>query len=150
MSLPDLSKLQYFSGANSFKNDGFIYTGSIAFPTSIAGGSFVTTTQSFTLSSAPVFSMLYCYYQEYYDAAQQNTIGSGYNGPQWYQASVNSKLGLVIPSGVHAGVIDATVYTVIDGNTVTVTGLVNNPYSTAITLNAVSVPYAFIEYTLTN
>jgi hypothetical protein len=150
MSLPDLSKLQYYSDANSFKNDGVLYTGTLTFPTSIDSGSFVTTTQSFSLSSAPQFSMLYAFYQEFFDAFQQFNVGSGYNTAQWYQASVDNKIGVTIPSGTHAGVIEATIYPVINGNNVTVTGLINNPYTAAITINALSIPWAFCEYTLTN
>jgi hypothetical protein len=147
----DLSKLQYYSGANSFKNDGTLYSGTMTFPTSIPSHSFVVTTHTETLAETPQFSMMYAYFQEYLDHAQQDIGSSEFNAAQWYQTSVNTKIGLTVtaPSG-SAGPLDALIYPVINGTTLTVTGLVNNPYGDAITITALDVPWRFISYTMTS
>jgi len=153
MSIPtyDLSKVQFTSEANSFKNDSNIYTGTINFVTSIPAGSFQTVSQTVTLDSSPQFSQLYAYFQEFADATQQYFFGSGYNTAQWYQSNIDTKLGVVVTApAFDAGVLDGVVYPVINGNQVTVTAIVNNPYSSTITLQALSIPWAFIEYTMTN
>lgn len=153
MSVPtfDLNKAQFASTANSFKNDGQIYTGTIDFVTSIPASSFQTVSQTTTLSSSPVFSMLYGYYQEYIDTFQQYYSGSGYNAAQWYDGNVDNKVGFLVTAPLaNAGPLEGLIYPVINGNQVTVTAIVNNPYGSTITLQALSIPWAFIEYTLTN
>jgi hypothetical protein len=147
----DLSKAQFSSTANSFKNNGTLYSGSVVFPTSIASGSFSQSSQTVTLDAAPEFSMLYAYFQDFSDSFQQFLVGSGYNTAQWYQSTVNTKAGVVVTAPApQAGVLQALIYPVINGNTVTVIGLINNPYSVAITLQALTVPWRFIIYTMTN
>lgn len=153
MSVPDydLNKVQFTSEANSFKNDGAIYTGTLTFVTSIPSGSFQVVSHTETLSSSPQFSMLYGYYQEYMDTLQQYSIGSGYNTAQWYDANVNNKIGFVVTAPApNAGPLDGLLYPVINGNQVTINAIVNNPYASTITLQALSIPWAFIIYTLTN
>lgn len=136
----DLSKVQSTTTANSFKNDGLVYKGDIVFPTSIPGGSFSTSTVNFTVSVAPQFCVLYAYFQEFMDVGTANPA-------QWYQTSINTKIGLTV-SGKPT--LDAIIYPVINGTTITVTGLVNNPYSTSISLTQLTVPFAFVNYGLAN
>lgn len=153
MSVPkyDLNKVQFSSEANAFKNDGTIYTGTLNFPTSIAGNTTVTVSQTVALTSAPQFSLLFAYFQDYMDTLQQYFYGSGYSGQAWYPGTVDNKVGLVATAPApQAGPVVALIYPVINGNTVTVTGIVPNPYSVTITLTALSVPWSFIEYTMTN
>lgn len=152
MSIPfDLTKVDYTSMANSFKNDNFIYTGTMTFPTSIASGSFVTVTQSFDIGESPQFSMLYAYFQEYLDTSEEYFGGVSFRPQEWYSISINSKVGMLVTAPApQAGPLDAIIYPVINGTTVTVTGLVNNPYSVGITLEALEVPWAFVIYTLAN
>lgn len=153
MSVPafDLRKVQFASQANAFKNDGFIYGGSIDTTTSIASGSFHVSSQSFDLPTQPVFSQLYGYFQEYVDTFQQYYTGSGYQTEQWWNASVNNKIGFVVTApGPQAGPLDGIIYPVINGNTITVNVLINNPYAATITITAQTIEYAFITYTMTN
>jgi len=154
MSVPtyDLNKVQFASQANSFKNDGQIYTGSIVFATSIPSGSFAQASTTFTLdSSSPQFSMLYANFQEYTDTVQQYFVGSGYNTAQWYDGNVNNKIGFVVTApAAQAGPLEGIIYPLINGNQVTVVAIVNNPYAVSITLQALTIPYAFIEYTMSN
>lgn len=152
MSIPqyDLSKVQFSSEANSFKNDGDIYKGTINFVTSIPSGSFQTVSQTTDLAETPQFSILFGYYQEYTDAFQQYNGGS-YNTAQWYDANVNNKIGFIVTSPApSAGPLDGLLYPVINGNQVTVVVIVNNPYGSTITLQAKSIPWAFVSYTMTN
>lgn len=147
----DLSKVQYDSSANSFKNDSLLYIGSIVFPTTIAVGTFVTITQDFTVPEQPVFSHLYAFFKEFSDASASFNGYSGDRGAQWYKISVNAKVGLIVTApAANAGPLEALIYPVINGSTITVTGIVNNPYPSNITLNPVTVPFGYIEYTLTN
>lgn len=152
MSVPsyDLTKVQYSSEANSFKNDSTIYSGTLNFPTTCVPG-VNTVSSSVTLTSSPVFSVLYAFFQESMDTLQQSLVGSGYNAAQWYLASVDVGVGLTVTApSAHAGVLSGQIYPQINGDTVTVVGLLNNPYDVNITLSALSVPWAFIEYTLLN
>lgn len=142
----DLSKLILHSGFNAFKNDGNVYIGSISFPASMTTGQFYTTTVSFTISSSPQFTRFFAFFRETVDA----TLLGG--GAQWYPGNV--AVGSV---GVHVnapapnvGYLNGAVYPIINGNTVTVKAELKNPYGNSITLDALSVPFAFIEYTLAN
>lgn len=152
MSSPsfDLSKVQFTSAANSFKNDGVIHKGTLTLSASIPGNSFLTSTQTFTLNNSPQFSMLYAFFQEFGDAEQQFIVGSGFNGPEWYLTSVDTRIGVIVTTSPHQGATDALIYPVINGNQVTVTAIINNPYSTTISYTSVNIPYAFFCYTLTN
>ncbi len=152
MSTPtfDLSKVQYTSMANSFKNDGVPYKGTLTLSASIPSGSFLTASTSVTLTNQPQFAMLYAYYQEATDMQQQYAVGSGYQPAQWYQATVNNKIGVHVTSAPNVGVITGIIYPVINNNQVTVTAIINNPYSNAITYDPLTIPWAFFCYTLSN
>lgn len=152
MSSPsfDLSKVQFTSVANSFKNDAQIYKGSITLSASIPGSSFLTASTTFTLASSPQFSILYAFFQEFTDASQQYFVGSGYNPAEWYQTSVDTRLGVIVTTSPFQGPIDGLIYPVINGNQVTVTALVNNPYSSTIAYTPLTIPFAFFYYTLSN
>jgi hypothetical protein len=147
MSTPplDLSKVQYTSLANSFKNDR-VYTGTLTISAAIPAGSFLTASSTTTLSVLPQFSMLYANFQEYMDAFQQFNFGSGYNTAQWYQAGINNRLGVVVTTAPFQGVIDGMIYSVINGNQVTVTAIINNPYGSTINYNALSIPWCLFCY----
>ena len=131
---------------NSFKNDGFNYTGSISFPTSLTSNQLSITTTPVSLGELPQFSKFYAFFKEYLDA----TVG---NAAEWYPCNVGGQFGVgidVTAPGGEAGWIQASVYPVITGDTVLVTAAVFNPYNVTITLAALTVPFAFIEYTLAN
>ena len=148
----DLSKLITNSPNNSFKNDGTIYTGTIAFPTSCASGTSATSTYSFTLNDTPQFSKFFAYFRETTDAITAYVGGSS-NGTLWYDqnTAVNQGVGITVTSPApSAGVISASLYPIINGNTITITAEVWNPYSSTISISPLSVPFAFIEYTLAN
>jgi hypothetical protein len=142
----DLSQVISATTYNAFKNDGFLYTGSLNFPTSITAGATSTVTSVITLGEAPQFSKFYAYFQEYLDA----TVGGS---AEWYPASVGSQWNVgihVSAPGGDVGWLNCAIYPVINGQKVTVTGIVFNPYSGTITLTALNVPFAFVEYTLAN
>jgi hypothetical protein len=142
----DLSKVILATPYNAFKNDGDLYTGSINFPTSLTAGQLSVTTVPTTLGELPQFSKFYAYFQEFLDA----TVG---NPQQWYPAGVGGQWGVGIHVSAPApnvGWLNAAIYPVILGNTILVTAQVFNPYSNTVTLNALNVPFAFVEYTLAN
>jgi len=147
----DLSKLELYSGANSFKNNSRLYSGTINLPTSIPSGSFSQSLSSVTLDAPPQFSMFYAQFQEVFDAIEQYFGGPIYNGVQWYQASVNVRVGVTVTAPApQAGIIEGLIYPVINGVNVSIIALINNPYATAITLAPQSIPWRFASYTMTN
>lgn len=140
----DLSKVVFYSGANAFKNDGTVYTGSLTFPTSLTSGQLGAVTTSFTLSSAPQFSKFFANFVETVDAMNSKPA-------QWYDEELCYSVGIYINSpSIYANWYAAFIYPIINGNTVTVRLEFQNPYGTSITLNPLTVPFAFVEYTLAN
>jgi hypothetical protein len=142
----NLDDVIFSSVNNSFKNDGDLYTGSINFPTSLTAGQLSITTTAVALGELPQFSKFYAYFQEFLDA----TIG---NPAQWYPCNVGGQFSVgidVTAPGPEAGWITAGIYPVILGDEVLVTAAVFNPYNVTVTLAALNVPFAFIEYTLAN
>jgi hypothetical protein len=153
MSSPsfDLSKVQFTSAVNSFKNDGAVYTGSLTLSASIPSHSFLTASTTVTVDTPPQFSLLYGYFQDLDDAIQQYIYGTGYETAHWYQAGVNNRFSVMVTSPApNVGPLDGLLYPVINGNQVTITALVNNPYASTITYTALTIPFAFINYSLTN
>lgn len=153
MSVPnyDLNNVQFSSEANSFKNDSIVYTGTLTLPTSVPAGSTGIAFANFTLSAVPQFSQLYAFFQELTDGIQQDTVGSGYNTAQWYDGSLNNKLAVRVTAPVGStGVFGGLVYPIINGTQVQVQAIYSNSASSTVTLAPLTIPFAFIEYTLTN
>lgn len=140
----DLSKVQFASTYNSFKNDGLLYTGSISFPTSLTAAQQYTATTTISTLVNPQFSKFYANFLEIVDAI--NSVGS----PQWYDATIaaNSVAILVTGPPGEAGWINCGVYPIISGNEIVVTASIFNPYPVSITLQPLTVSFAFFEYTL--
>lgn len=142
----DITKLTLYTPDNSFKNDNK-YSGSITFPTSLVSGATATVTSVFTMPTAPVFTAFFAQFLELSDA-----IGPGSQGVQWYPANIASQ-GVAIhvtAPAPDAGFVNCSVYPVINGTTLTVTGYFHNPYAATITLAALTVPFVFIDYSLAN
>lgn len=141
----DLSKLILHTGYNAFKNDGLVYTGSIDFTTSLTSSQLWTSTTSFTISSFPQFTKFFAFFQEAVDAT--TLLGSA----QWYPNNVAvGSIAAHVTTAPFVGYIGASIYPIINGNTVTVTAELQNPYASTVSLDALNVPFAFIEYTLAN
>lgn len=138
--------VQFASSANAFKNDNTLYSNTFAFPTSLTSGQLYQGTQTTTLSVTPKFSKFYANFKEYLDAS----FGTG--SAQWYDAQTASlAIGLHISAPVgNVGWISGGLFPVLNGNQLIVTAYVANPYSNTVTIDALSVPYVFITYTLGN
>lgn len=146
MSNPQSDKLILYSGFNSFKNSDK-YSGSISFPTSVAAGAVGTKTSVFALDDPPVYTEFFSYFKLVSD-----TIFSTGNS-NWYGEAVSGAANVgvhVSAPSANAGWIGASLYPVIDGTTVTITAEVVNPYGSTITIDALSVDFVFIDYTLAN
>lgn len=153
MSSPpfDLSKVQFTSLANSFKNDAELYPGSITFSDPIPAGSTLTSSTPITVSSAPVFSTLYAYFQEAQDMTQQYAIGSGYRTAQWYQVSVSTQISVALTTAPYTNtILVGQMYTIINGNQVTVEAKIPNPYAVPVSYVPITIPWNFFIYSLTN
>lgn len=140
----DITKLTLYTPDNAFKNVNK-YSGSIIFPTSVLANAAITVTSSFTLTTAPVFTAFFAQFLELSDA-----LGPSSQGIQWYSGNVASQdIGInVTAPGGDAGYINCSIYPIINGNTLTVTGYFHNPYAATITLAALTVPFVFMDYAL--
>lgn len=153
MAVPkyDLNKVHSSSEANSFKNDSLLYQGSVTLSSPIPAGSILQSITTFTVPEIPVFCKLFGFYQEFMDVTQQYFVGSGFTTAQWYEASVNNNFGIIVTAPApNAGPLDGLLYAIINGNQISVIALVSNPYSSTISYNPLTIPFGFIEYTMTN
>lgn len=140
----NLDNLSFHSSYNTFKNDSAVYTGSIAIPTSVGANALAANTVTQTLSSPPEFMKFFANFTEVTDATNGLGIGA-----QWYPANVAvGSVAVHINSSPFVGYIGAFLYPIIHNGTITVRVEIQNPYSSAITLDAQTIPFAFIEYTL--
>lgn len=140
----DITKLSLYTPDNAFKNVNK-YSGSVIFPTSVLASATVTVTSNFTLTTSPVFTAFFAQFLELSDA-----LGPSSQGVQWYPANIaNQDIGINVtaPGGL-TGYINCSVYPIIVGSTLTVTGYFHNPYASNITLAALTVPFVFIDYAL--
>jgi hypothetical protein len=142
----DLSKLVTITSYNSFKNVN-VYTGSLTLPTSIPPDSAIPTQTSttITLTDIPVFLSFFAFYNDSYNA----TVSI--NDPQWYNAAASGDANVAYPATNDPvnGNISCFFYPVIDGNIVTIVARGLNQTATTYHAN-ISVPFAFVEYTLAN
>lgn len=146
MTQPVLSDLVFYSPDNAFKNVNS-YPGSITFPTSVTAGATATVTSVINLTDTPVFTNFFTNFLQITDAE----FGTG--SAQWYTSNESGGFDVAVQvtaPPIHVGYIGAAIYPVIDGNVVTVTGVIPNPYSDNLTLTALTVPFVFVEYTLAN
>lgn len=145
MPLPDLTKLILYSPDNAYKNVNK-YSGSITFPTSLTSGQTATVTSTVILTASPVYTRFFSNFVELNDAVAASVT------KQWYSANVSGNFGI----GIHISTAPFTswvgcgLYPVINGNVVTVTGVVINPTGSTVSLDALIVPFIFLEYTLAN
>lgn len=146
----NLDHVKFYSGANSFKNIAK-YSGSASFPTSAAAGTITVTNHNFGLPSAPVQSLLLCNFLEVVEAIATYGSAAGTTPKRWYSTVVGGTASV----GVHVnapaprvGWLSGYIYPVINGTTLTVTTVLVNPYADAITLDALTVPFTFVDYAL--
>lgn len=140
----DITKLSLYTPDNAFKNVNK-YSGSVTFPTSVLSGATATVTSVQTLTTPPVFTAFFAQFLELSDA-----IGPSSQGIQWYPANVASQdiaISVTAPAP-DVGYVNCSVYPIINGSTLTVTGYFHNPYAATITLTALTVPFVFIDYAL--
>lgn len=140
----DLSKLILYTPDNAFKNVNK-YSGSVVFPTSATAGQTVTVTTTVSLTDVPIYTDYFAQFVELEDAI------TGGSSKLWYSGNEAGNFGIGIhvsaPVG-NVGWLGCGVYPVINGTTLTMTGTFINPYSNSITLDALTVPFVFVEYTL--
>lgn len=146
----DLSKCAYYSGANAFKNDSAVYTGSLAFPTSATAGATVFNTTTISLNSTPQFSKFYADFQEVTDATSSLGIGV-----QWYAAQVAyGSVAVQVTTAPYTGYVGGFLYPIINGapfsGTMTIRAELHNPNPATVSFAPLTVQFAFIVYTLAN
>jgi hypothetical protein len=147
----DLDKVSFSSAHNAYKNDDQVYSGTITLPTSLLASASSTTTSTFSVATPPVFSEFYAQFTEVLDLLQY-AVGT-YGNPQWYSIdfAATGDIGIwVTAPGPFQSVITANLIPVINGTSISVQATITNPYSTNITLGALSIPFRFVTYSLAN
>lgn len=153
MSL-DLTKLNLYTPDDAFKNVNS-YSGSLTFPTTLAAGTTSTPSLAIPLTVAPVFTVYFAQFLELTEATFLYNFAAGTTPQRWYSgntasaSSFNIGIHVNAPAG-NVGWLGATMYPIINGTIVTMTGNVFNPYGNSITFDSLIVPFVFIEYTLAN
>lgn len=147
----NLDNVQWASNYNAFKNDNNVYTGTIIMPSSLPATGQSVTTKNFALSSAPTFSSFFAQYTEQLDLIQ---LPNGtYANQQWYPLEVGALFNVgvwVTAPSAQQGVISGAIYPSINGTTLTVQTVLNNPYNVGITLGPLTIPFAFCTFSLAN
>lgn len=149
--MTDISKAQFYSPANTFKNVSK-YTGSLSFPTSLNASQQIDTTVTIALTSAPTLTAFYANFLELDEAIGLYGSAAGTTPTRWYPANVSGNFGV----GIHIntvgklGWIGCSLIPVVQGSNVVVTGSLINPYSTPITLDTLTVSFVFVDYALAN
>ena len=142
----DLTKLILYSPDNALKNVNK-YSGTIVMPTSLTANQISTTTVTFAMSDAPVFNELFCFYKDIVDAIY--TTGSA----QWYSSNnaghASAGVHVNAPAG-NVGYLSFFIVPTINGSNLSINAILINPYSNGVTLDPLSIPFNFIEYTLAN
>jgi len=136
----DLSKTILTSDTNAFKNVAR-YDGTIVFPTSLAADASTFVTVTIPMEDLPKFSNFSAYFLETSDA------NYGIGSAQWYNNSI-ARNGVAIENLTFGGFDGASVYPVLEGSNVVVTGFFQNAYGVDITMAPLSVPFSFVEYTV--
>jgi hypothetical protein len=139
--MPDLTKLQYHTGYNTFKNNA-VYTGSYSITGSTAGG---TNTRSFDITLARQPDIM----DVIFNGATDTVFG---NDPRpadgWF------KKGAVWVRGDNAGAgytnypTPWVVYTSLSGLTLTVTLVYSQQFTPALTLTSTPIYYKIVDYSV--
>lgn len=151
MASPDLSQLILYTPDNAYKNVN-VYPGSISFPTSLTAGQTATVTTTVNLEDNPVFIQFFGNFLEIVEAISLYGTGTGTTPKRWYSNNIGGSfgIGLHVTTSPHTGWINGGIFPTINGNVATVSAIVINPYSSTVSLNAVTVNFSFVEYTLAN
>lgn len=148
----DRSKLIFYSADDAFKN-ATVSSGSISLPTSLTAGQTATITTTVSLPDSPLFVDFFANFLEEQEAISLYITGAGTTPKRWYSENVSGNFGIGLhvnsPSS-NVGWISAGLYPEINGSTATVTAVAFNPYSNTITLDPVTVDFAFVEYMFAN
>lgn len=144
----DLTKLVLYTPDNAFKNVNR-YSGSLTFPTTIPASSTTLITTVFSLTDTPVYTEFFANFLELNEATSTYGTAYGTTPVRWYSGNVAGQFGIALHETAPASTwINVGIYPTIVGNTVTITGAVFNGSGSVLTVNALTVPFVFIEYTL--
>lgn len=140
----DLSKAQFISTADAFKNQ-YIYTGSLTLPASVPPATpsvpYTQTSTTFTVPDVPALTEFFAFFVETVDAIFSN------NNPQWYNSNISGQGRVGYPNP--GGQLTCFLFPIINGSTITVVAQVVNQTAGTLSSN-ITVPFAFIGYTLAN
>lgn len=142
MSTVDLSKVILHTAYDSYKNVTK-YTGTLVIAGTLAPGSQVITTQSFSVSKTPTYSKLFVNCQEIGDAI------SGIAVTRWYSTNIPNTFQPAVWCSTPVGNtwLQYGIYIVLFGTSILLRASMFNPYAGNITLTSTNVPFAFIDYT---
>lgn len=129
----DYSKVQYYSGANTFKNVG-VFDTSVTFTGTLTAGQERTFTSVVTLLENQVFAFAVAEYVEF--------VKGG--GATWQVLPSFDVNVVTTPTGGLTGYLLAQV----NGTTVTFIGGIKNPYGVTETITSTTVNIQYTTYTL--
>lgn len=130
--MPDYTKLQYFSGANTFKNTN-VKTATLTLSGSVGAGVEVTTQTAVTLTENQVFVFAAAEYTEFVRGGTAT-----YQQLPTFDALVNSS----------GGAMSAYILARVNGTTVTFIAGLKNPLGVSITLTSTTFNIKYVTYTL--
>jgi len=129
----DYSKLNFTSQLNTFKNTG-VYSSSITLSGNLGAGATATFTSTITLAENQVFVFAKAQYVEF-------TKGGA---PTWQMLPTFDAYVVTTPIGF----INTALYATVNGNIVTFTAFMRNPYGTTETIANTTIPITYVTYTV--
>lgn len=129
----DLRQMKFSSAANSFKNTG-VYTTSLTMSGTIGAGATKTVTTTVTLEEDQVFA---------YALARYNEVAKN-SGNAWQKIPT---FDASVPS-TPIGFLKSAIYFTINGNNITFTAFMFNPYGSTETLTSTTFNIRYVAYTL--
>lgn len=136
----DLTKVIYYSGANSFKNTG-VYDTSITFSGSITAGATQTQSVTITLNENQAFAYAIAEY------ADLQRVIFGTTTKYWQKMTPYA--GAYVRT-TPTGNLGAFLSSKVNGSQVTFTGLLSNPYGVTETITTTVINIRYVTYTVTS
>jgi len=139
--MPDLTKLQYHTGYNTFKNNA-VYTGSYSLSGTTTAG---TNTRQFNITLARQPDIM----DVIFNGATDTVFASDPRPAEgWYKKGAIWALGTDVPAGYTNYPTPWVVYTSLTGLTLTVTLLFSQQFIATLSLTPTPLSYKIVDYSV--
>lgn len=132
----DLTKTQFSSTTNSFKNTG-VFSTSLTTASSLGAGATDTVTSVITLNETQAFAFASAQYIEF-------TKG----GSASWQVVPTFDVTVQCTTAPFTGPLTYALFFTINGNTLTFTAFTQNPYGSPISITPITIPIKYVTYTV--